>query len=230
MCFKELFYPKFCLDCGMIGSYVCLNCRKKLVYIDKDRCHYCQKPSPYGLTHGRCQKKNGIDGFIAIFHYNNLLKKIVKNFKYRLVVSVWKELSLSIEPEKLLKINFYKKLTLEKKIFLQPIPLHPRKIKERGFNQAVIISKFFQQFLRLPIKDNLIRIRETKPQAQIQEIKKRRVNVKNAFKVRNREEIKDNAIILVDDLLTSGRTAEEATTVLKKAGAKTVFVLTLAKG
>lgn len=230
MFFIDLLFPKFCLGCGMVGGYICNRCRKKLIYIDKDRCFYCQKPSLFGLTHRRCQKKNGIDGFMTIFYYNNLLKKIIKAFKYRRAVAVWHEMSLLIEPEKLIKINFYKKLFGNEEVVFQPIPLHSKKLRERGFNQSLIIARFFQQFLDFPIVDSLKRIKETKPQAQIKKRQRRAANLKGAFGVKNRKIISDKRVILIDDLLTSGKTAAEAATTLKKAGAKAVYVLTLAKG
>lgn len=230
MFIKDLLFPKFCFGCGKIGSYICVQCDKKLIYMEKSRCFYCQKSSPYGLTHPGCRRKNGVDGFMTIFYYNNFLKKIIKTFKYRKAISVWKELCLSIDPEKLQKINFYKKLTVSNRFFLQPIPLHIKKQQIRGFNQAKTIAEFFQLFLGLPVSDHLTRVKETKPQAQINERKKRRLNVKGAFMIKNKTKIKNNNYIIVDDLLTTGRTIEEAVKVLKKEGAKKTFVLTLAKG
>ena len=233
MFLKDLFFPKFCLGCGMVGSYICLRCQKKLVYLEKDGCLYCQRPSLYGLTHPNCRKQNGADGFMALFYYNNLLKNIVKSFKYRRALAVWKELCLLIKPDRLMKIVFYSKLIRENnnpRLSMQPIPLYSKKQRERGFNQAKTISIFFQSFLNLPIVDQLTRVKETKPQAQIKQIKKRLTNIKDAFTVKRGKIIKNNSYIIIDDLLTTGNTAKEAATTLKMAGADKVFILTLAKG
>lgn len=230
MFLTDFFFPKFCLGCGRVGVYICLICRGKLAYLDRDSCFYCGKMSLFGLTHPGCQRKNGVDGSMAIFYYNNFLKKIIKNIKYRLVGGVWKELVLTIKPEQLLKINFYKKRPQNNNLFLQPIPLHPKRLRERGFNQATLITRFFQQFLALPTVEILQRIKETKPQAQISTQKNRRFNLKKAFSVNNRGAVVNHDFVLVDDLLTSGQTVESATSALKKAGAHRVFVLTLAKG
>jgi len=172
----------------------------------------------------------GIDGFMAILRYNDLLKKIIKSFKYRLATAVWDELSLSIRPEKLLKTNFFNRVIKNEKIFLQPIPLHPKKIRERGFNQALIIANFFQRYLSLLTTDTLIRTKETKPQASIKSKKKRRQNLRNAFAVKKKHSVINCTFVLIDDLLTSGMTAEAAAATLKKNGAKKVYVLSLAKG
>ena len=109
MSFLELFFPKLCLNCGKLGNYFCPNCQKKLKPLTKDYCFYCQKPSLYGLTHFGCQKKLGLDGKMSIFYYNPVLKKILKNIKYRLVKEVWNDFSKSIKPEYLYKLDFYKK-------------------------------------------------------------------------------------------------------------------------
>ena len=214
----------------MVGGYICSKCQKNLDYLEQDHCLYCQRPSPFGLTHPKCIEKNGIDGSMAIFHYNNLLKKIVKNFKYRLAVAVWKEFYLLVSPEKLTKINFYKRITDGQKTFLQPIPLHSKRLKERGFNQAQYISIFFQRYINLPTADILIRVKETKPQAQFHKQSLRLANMKNAFRIKEGSNLNKSNFILIDDLLTSGNTVKAAATTLKRAGAGRIFVLTLAKG
>jgi len=230
MFLADFLFPRFCLGCGRVGNYICLNCQQKLIYCQTDSCFYCQRPSRFGLTHPICQRYHGVDGFVSIFRYNNFLKKIIKSFKYRKAVLVWKELSLTIKPEKLSKLIFYKKLNHGKKFFLQPMPLHFKKLRTRGFNQAKVISEFFQGFLRLPIANDLVRIKETKPQAQIDQLKKRQMNVKGAFRIPTGKLVKNNNYIIIDDLLTSGKTSAEAARALKKEGANKVFILTLAKG
>lgn len=226
----DLFYPKFCLGCGRVGSYICLKCRNKLAYLKRDSCIYCGEPALLGLTHGKCRQKYGVDGTLSIFRYNNFIKRLIKTFKYRLIKSVWREISLSIDPEEIFKINFFKKQGLKNNLSLQPIPLTQNKYRQRGFNQAQIISEFFQTFLRLPIVDCLQRIKETKPQAQIKTDEERKENLKNAFCIKDEETVTKKNFILVDDLWTTGSTILEASLVLKKAGAKKVYGLTLAKG
>jgi len=117
---------------------------------------------------------------------------------------------------------------------IQPIPLSKIKYNERGFNQAKIISTFFQKFLHFPIVDLLIRKKEILAQAQIKNKKERYLNIMGTFvinsKCRDAKFCVSNNIILVDDVVTSGSTVKEAVRVLKEAGAKKVYVLALAKG
>lgn len=224
MFIKDFLFPKFCLGCGFLGCYICPKCQAKLPYIEKDSCLYCQKPSLYGLTHPYCRRENGIDGMMTIFHYDIFLKKIIKSIKYRLAIEVWKELCLVIKPEKLAKISFYNNF------YLQPIPLHPNRLRQRGFNQAKIIADFFSKLAGVAISDLLIRTKESPPQAQTKRGLSRFTNVQGVFKVTNKKLIKNKSFVLVDDVLTSGSTIKEAGKALKEDGVSRIYVLTLAKG
>jgi len=113
---------------------------------------------------------------------------------------------------------------------LQPIPLHLSKLRDRGFNQAEIISDYFNRFLRLEKINALIRKKDTKPQAQTEGKLKRRINVGRAYDLYKGIRLAGRSVILVDDLLTTGATIKEAAKTLKNQGVKRVFALTLAKG
>ena len=231
MFLEDLFFPKFCLGCGYIGTYLCSSCRDKLKPIEQDSCPYCKEPSFFGLTHPSCRNKLNIDGQLALYHYNPILKKIIKNIKYRLAVQVWQEFYQTIKPEIITKIGFYNKLSSD--FAIQPIPLTKTKYYERGFNQAFLIAKFFQKFLNFPIVDLLVRKKEISPQAQIKNRRQRYLNLKGAFAINpNRRDVINHVanIILIDDVITSGSTIKEAARILKEAGVKKVYVLALAKG
>ena len=227
MFLKDFLFPKICVGCSYLGTYICLKCQKKLKYLEKESCFYCQKPSPYGLIHFSCQKKYSPDGIMSIFYYNHILKKIIKAAKYKFATEVLKELFQVIDPQKIKKLSFFADF---KKAALQPVPLHVSKERQRGFNQAKLITSFFQRFLLFPQVDYLKRKKETKPQAEIKDAKKRYLNIRDAFSVNPKIKVeKDKVIIVVDDIITTGLTVFEAVKTLKKAGFEKVFVLTLAK-
>lgn len=207
----ELLFPKFCLGCNKLGIYICPSCQKKLQY-----------------SNDSFQELPGIKSSLSIYRYNPFFKKIIKTIKYRLATSVLQELFLIIPPEALYKLQLYK--TLPDNFVLQPIPLHPQRLKERGFNQAVFIARFFQLYLDIPIIDTLERNKHTSPQAQIQSFKDRWNNLRNAFTLKPSSSIHGKNIILVDDVATSGATMAAAAFVLKQSGARTVHTLTLAHG
>jgi len=162
---------------------------------------------------------------VTLYRYNSILKLIIKNIKYRLAIQVWKDFYKMISPQVVGKLDCYKKLPRD--LVIQPIPLSKNKFKERGFNQASFISVFFQEFLHFPIVNLLSRNKETPAQAQIKNKVRRYKNIKGIFTAT--QSVSPN-ILLVDDIITSGSTVKEAARILKKAGAKKVYVLALAKG
>lgn len=223
-----MIFPKFCLNCGHLGSYICLVCEKKLAFQAKYVCIYCEKGSYFGITHFKCKKLNGIDGFVNIFLYNPVLKKILKEIKYRFVKEACAELLYCIKPDCIDIFTFLKKK--HKNIVLQPVPLHKNRLKARGFNQSDVIIQYLQRFLQWQSVDVLERILETIPQAQISKKKERLKHMKGVFALKKNADVFGRHILLVDDVVTTGATVLEACRILKANGAKTVHVFSLAKG
>lgn len=222
---SEIIFPKFCLGCGRIGLYLCDKCQKKIKDFDNRRCFYCHKKSLFGLTHPNCLKPDRFNGYVAFYQYNWLLKKIIKSLKYRLATQVWQEFKKNILLKKLSLIKNWGRID-----YIHPVPIDKKKLNKRGFNQALLISEYFNDFLRLKQGNFLVRKKERKPQANISSKKIRKKNIKGCFLAINKEKIVNKNILLVDDVITTGATIEEITKVLRKAGAKNIFVLTLAKG
>lgn len=115
--------------------------------------------------------------------------------------------------------------------FIIPVPLHRLRLKEREFNQSEIFAaKLAKRFAITLMKNNLIRIRPTLPQTNLSK-EERFKNVNNAFRLRSNEPLKEKNILLVDDVFTTGSTADCCAKVLKKEGkVKEVNVFALAKG
>jgi ComF family protein len=109
---------------------------------------------------------------------------------------------------------------------LVPVPLHPRRLKERGFNQALLLAKAFPD--KPLAREVLIRVRHTMPQSGLNP-KERRENVKRAFTAPRPEEIKGKSVLLIDDVYTTGATVRECARILRQAGALEVAVLTVAR-
>ncbi|MFQ5801790.1 MAG: ComF family protein [Candidatus Methylomirabilales bacterium] len=109
-----------------------------------------------------------------------------------------------------------------------PVPLHRKRERERGFNQAEILASVVARRLRRPVlRKTLQRIRPTLPQTG--KPRERARNVRGAFAVGNPAKIKNRSLLLVDDVLTTGATVNECAKVLMKAGARGVLVYTLAR-
>ena len=181
----------------------------------------------YGLTHPNCKKKYGLDGVMSLFYYNNFLKKVIKAVKYRLASAVWDDFSRLIDPTSTLRFSTY--ISLSDQCVLTPIPLHTDRLKERGFNQAELICTWLGAYLHTPTRILISRQLHTHPQAQIHDNAQRHKNVHNAFRLLSKADI-PTSVILVDDVITTGSTIIEATKVLKEAGVKKVFAITIARG
>jgi ComF family protein len=109
---------------------------------------------------------------------------------------------------------------------LVPVPLHPRRLRHRGFNQALLLAGAFPE--AEVGRETLARVRYTPPQVGLNP-KQRRDNVHKAFAVPRPEEVQGKNVLLIDDLYTTGATVRECARVLRRAGAKRVEVLTVAR-
>ncbi|MEO7165521.1 MAG: phosphoribosyltransferase family protein [Spartobacteria bacterium] len=110
-----------------------------------------------------------------------------------------------------------------------PVPLHPARKRERGFNQAALLARELKRRSRIPLGDVLQRTRYTTTQTQFDR-SERMENLKGAFRLRQRSSVQDLRMLLVDDVLTTGSTLSECASVLKQAGALSVHAATVARG
>lgn len=226
---SDLLYPAICFGCGKEGDYLCLNCFKKLIQGIKFVCPICEKPSFCGKTCLTCQKKTHLNGLVFIAPYQNqLVQKLIHSFKYELAKGLAKPLA-SLMAKTILDSEL-KNLFLKDDWLIVPIPLHLKKLRERGFNQAELLAKEISQETKIPFGEKvLIKIKNTLSQTTLQE-KERKENIKGVFDIKNINLLKNKNVILVDDVTTTSATLEEAAKILKRAGVKLVWGLTLARG
>ncbi len=112
---------------------------------------------------------------------------------------------------------------------LLPVPLHPKRLRHRCFNQALLLSEILGGAWRVPIsRTNLRRIRWTEPQIKLSAVERVR-NVQGAFAIANPETLAGKRVVLVDDVYTTGSTVAECARVLNAAGAESVYVATVAR-
>jgi ComF family protein len=111
---------------------------------------------------------------------------------------------------------------------IMPVPLHPSRLREREFNQSLLLADRLNRRLRLPLSHtNLVRLRRTEPQTELSRAERLK-NLRKAFAVLRPGEVADKRVLLVDDVMTTGTTVNECAKALRKAGAADVYVGTLA--
>ncbi len=221
--FKDIVFPKQCLNCHSYGLFFCEQCQKVLTIITRQRCIICQKESKYGFTHLECKKNLDVpDRLITIFDYHDpLISKAFNTAKLGLVSELINELA---------QIGC-KKLAIQDSTFSNfvfcPIPLTRFKKRFRGFNQSELIAQIFAEKLSLPVDPILIKSRSTKQQKLLNK-EQRSKNLGNSFRLAETTGLPSH-VLLIDDVCTTGATFIEATKVLKQIGIKQVWCLALAQ-
>ena len=225
----DFIFPKYCVNCKKVGSYLCDNCFAFLSFDEGNICIACNKASIDGLTHPICRSKYVIDGVFSALAYKKTVKKLVYSFKYKPYVSDLGNLMVELFYEGIIQKQAFMEF-LEKKPVFTSIPLHSSKLKSRGYNHANILGVNLAKKFNLSYEETLKRIKKTSSRFGLDR-KQRKENIKGAFAILSDKEeaIRDKHIILVDDILTTGTTMLEASKILKKAGAKAVFGLALAR-
>jgi len=224
----NLLFPKFCLGCKKEGEYLCQDCKAVLEISEYQYC-LC-KNSKRVIEIGKCQKcqtkkLNGL--YFATDYQSSLIKELIKKFKYEpFAKEIAKDLACLILDHFLLIEKSPQKDFAD--FLVAPVPLEKSREKWRGFNQAEEIGKELSKYLKIPqISDILIKIKKTLPQVKLSQ-EQREKNVKEVFWIKNRG-FEKKKILLIDDVYTTGSTMEECARVLKKAGAKEVWGVVVAR-
>lgn len=207
----ELVFDEKCPICGNKSHWkvspFCNHCWSRITPLENNR-----------ITAGQFHHDfwRYVDSLSCLSYYEGVLKEAIHVFKYLGVIRVGKELGKllsKIEPPEI--------------EVLIPVPLHLTKLKNREFNQSVVLAKMLSKEWKIPIDlDSLVKIRNTSDQASLSE-KERKVNIKDAFYLT--KPLKLKRIGIVDDVVTTGATLAECGKVLKRGGAEEVHAITLAK-
>jgi len=218
----DSFFPRRCVGCGKVGGFLCLDCRKNLPKLLPPLCPKCGRPQASGIMCPGCrQSQTEIDGIRSAFRFDEVIRQAIHQLKYHNLKAISSCLAELLAD--------YLQLNPLPGEAIVPVPLHPRRLKERGYNQSELLAKELGRLANLPvIRDCLIRVKEARPQVKASDVGERRKNVASAFICRD-EKVSGKQIILVDDVCTSGATLESCALALKSKGAITVWGLTLAR-
>ena len=234
----ELLFPPRCVICdeiqpisgkgesGLVGNYVCGKCRSYLAYTGTQVCQKCGKPlfnerveycpdcrkRPHAFTQGK-----------GIWRYQGVMQKSLYRFKYsnrRTYADFY-----GMEAARLYG-SWIRACKIEA---IVPIPLHPKKYRQRGYNQAELFARVLGRQMEIPIRTDLLqRIVYTNPQKELDRAERRK-NLKKALKV-SENDVKLNYILLVDDIYTTGSTMDAAAEEFLARGAKRIYFLTIGMG
>ena len=224
----DLFLPPSCLACGALTGVtpvpgLCPCCLGDLQPISSPACPRCRLPYPAedGSDHlcEPCIKDPpAFAGVIAAGIHDGLLRRAVHRFKYGGACELDRPLGQLLaqvgQPSSACDL-------------IVPVPLHPTRLRERGFNQSLLLARELGRRYRLPVASRVLyRQRPTPPQRGLRAQERRR-NLKNSFALR--ENLGGRHVILVDDVLTTGATVRECSRVLVAGGADSVTVMVLAR-
>ena len=213
-------FPPVCGICGKINKeWLCTNCEKRLERYQKEK--YIQNFNNNKLKN--YEENRYFDELFYIFEYKNLIRKLLLQYKFS---------------DKSYLANFWVNVILKSKkmneIFknydiMIPVPMEKNKEQIRGYNQTKLITDIIYKLNKINVFNNiLIKTKKTQTQSTLS-LEKRYQNIENAFEVKNEQLIKNKKIIIFDDIYTTGATVNEISKILKKAGAKKILVLVIAK-
>lgn len=225
----NIVYPNTCMVCGKdlkSGEALCKKCQNEFEYIREPICKKCGKKlydeeKEYCMD---CKKHiHQFDSGIAVFSYNEAIKKCIYEFKYK--------------DMKIYGRFFGRKMAeygreyfgVWKAEVIIPVPVSKKKFLKRGYNQAEILAKELAKNTGIPMDNHVLyRSKDTKPQKEVNR-DTRRKNLENAFIV-SKNVVKYKKVILVDDIYTTGSTIDECAKTLKAAGVQKVYFISQSIG
>jgi len=191
-------------------------------------CQTCSEPFEGSIqsafTCANCAHRTiYFDAAVAAYRGRGIVREVIHQFKYtrqihlRHLVARW--LGAALEDERLRDCNFD---------LIVPVPLHPTRERERGFNQASLLSELLSAQTSIRSQRVLERVRYTTTQTALDR-SERMENLHNAFRLRKNADVRGLRVLLIDDVLTTGSTLSECARVLKRAGAISVHAATAAR-
>ncbi len=220
----DFIFPAACVNCGRVGEWLCARCAGNIRGLPP-MCFSCQKYSPQAKICPECADKYFFSRLIAPLDYDQpAIARLIKIFKYHFAYGAapaLADLAFANLPENLQK-------DLGQADFMTAVPLHRRRLKWRGFNQAELLAQEWSTKLNIKYMAGLQRLRHTQPQAQLSGAQRLRSQQDNFLWTG--ENLIDKVIILVDDVATTGATVNDCARALKIAGAGEVLVMVVAKG
>ncbi len=212
----DVLFPPQCLHChkplAFSPPFLCADCQHRLTPID-----------PQWVKHHVFDRieQNYLDAIWIAFEFNAIIQTVIHHLKYHTMPAAGYQLG------KLLAAQVFPKISFPADSVLIPVPLHPKRQKERGYNQSEKIARGIAAHSELPLLNKVLRrVRNTRSQTRLNRQERQR-NVENAFQVKNNNPL-PATVILVDDVITTGATINACARVLKAAGIQQVIGMAVA--
>src|SRR3977135_3193254 len=228
---SSLFYPPLCVVCSSDidgHEYLCESCRNRAPRIPPPFCEKGSEPFSGAITQtfscANCEHRIlHFDAAVAAYRSRGLVRKLVHDFKYghqrhlRHPLAGW--LHEAMHDPRLHGRRFD---------LIVPVPLHPTRERERGFNQATLLAELLARQGAAPLRAALERIPYTTTQTAYDRTE-RMENLHDAFRLRKNMNVRQLRVLLIDDVLTTGSTLSECARILKESGAISVHAATAAR-
>ncbi|HEV2606701.1 MAG TPA: ComF family protein [Xanthomonadaceae bacterium] len=207
-----------CLEAGVDGHDLCVDCQRALPW-NHSACARCGLPMPEPVAAcGRCLKKPPpLDRVYAAFDYGFPVDRLLPRFKFHHDLAAGRELAEAMHA---MLVEAMPVAASDRPQALVAVPLHSKRLRERGYNQALELAKPLSKAFAIPLlRDGLRRIRDIAPQSGLGALARRR-NPRGAFAVGG--DVIPVHVALVDDVMTTGATLYECARVLRRAGVQRV--------
>lgn len=217
----DLLFPPICGGCGKRGIQWCENCQSQVNIIQPPFCNICGQPRDVPGLCFRCStNKPQFNQLRSWAVYDGPVREAIRSLKYRRNISLGLVLSAPL-------VNLFERLGWDIDMVV-PVPLGVARLKERGYNQAVLIARPLALRINVPCKTQVLhRVRETRTQVGLS-LSQRHENVENAFQA-IKGEVSRKRVLVVDDVATSSATLNACASALLNAEADAVYCLTLAR-
>lgn len=224
--FINILAPARCLGCLRENTWLCPSCIRSIKQT-KLSCIVCGHVNPAGLTCLQCRQNCPLTGIINVSPYGSrLIRRGIHWLKFKGVKEIAHPLALLLIPRLMVIAPFPQ---LQQRAALVPVPLHRRRLSERGFNQSLALAQVVSTYTGIPVLDIASRHRLTHTQAKLPR-EFREQNVSTAFTIQTKLPSDRHLYIVIDDVTTSGATLSAIAKVLLAAGTKNVWGATIARG
>ena len=221
-------YPAECHVCkGFLGvasvPYICANCWQDVQFLEPPWCDICGTPDVNGRCDDCAISPPRYGKLRSIAFYQTTLQQAIHLFKFR------KKKVFAPHLVQLMNAHIPIDCSIPEYDFVLPIPIHKKRLRERGFNQAMLLANGIAKAENFPVlADVLVRKRHTVAQSSLDK-ETRQQNIVGAFEVRNPDVIRGKRLLVIDDVFTTGATIREAVSELWTADPAEIDVLTLAR-